>query len=139
MSTFEIQVYKSGIWSTDSCFDDRDIAMSEAERLDVTARHAGVRILQADYDEASNKSTCRVVFSKSRQSDASQDWRGEAKPASMALTSAANTDRASLPGLRRFSPKRGNASIYIGLAVAFIVFIAGAAAMIGFQEIAKYL
>ncbi len=138
MSTFEIQVYKSGNWNVDSYFDDREIAMSEAERINGSGRHAGVRILQEDYDEASNKSKCRVVFSKTRQSDENQEWRVQAKRASMTRTSATKGGNAR-PSRRRSSPKRSNASLSIGLIVAFMVLIAGAAAMIGLQEIAKYL
>ncbi len=138
MSTFEIQVYKSGTWNVDSYFDDREIAMSEAERLDVSGRHSGVRILREDFDEKSNKSKYRVVYSKTRQSDASQEWRVQAKRASMARTGAAQSSKAR-PNRRRSSPKRSNASLYIGLIVAFMVLIAGAAAMTGLQEIAKYL
>ena len=138
MSTFEIQVYKSGVWNVDSYFDDRDIAMSEAERLDVSGRHAGVRLLQEDFDETSNRSKCRVVFSKMRQSEESQDWRVQAKRASMVRTSAAKGGTAR-PRRNRTSRSKSNASIYIGLIVAFMVLIAGAAAMIGLQEIAKYL
>jgi hypothetical protein len=138
VSTFEIQVYKSGIWNVDSYFDDRDIAMSEAERLEETGRHAAIRVLQEDFDESSNKSQYRVVFSKSRQSEADQDWREQSKRASVTRTTAANGGRAR-PSRQRSSPKKGNAGLYIGIVVAFMVLVAGAAAMIGLQEIAKYL
>ena len=141
MSTFEIQLYKSGIWNADSYFDDRELAMSEAEKLSGSAKHAGVRVLQEDFDEKSNKSDCRVVFSKLRQADGNQDWRVEAKRTSMAKAGAAGGrkgGKASKDGSRS-SPKKSNASLYIGFVVAFIVLIAGAAAMIGLQEIAKYL
>ena len=139
MSTFEIQVYKSGGWNVDSYFDDREIAMSEAERLNESGRHAGVRILQEDYDEASNSSKCRVVFSKTRLSDASQEWRVQAKRTSMAKNGASAEGGNAPPSRRRSLPKNSSTSLYIGLVVAFMVLIAGAAAMIGLQEIAKYL
>lgn len=138
MSTFEIQVYKSGIWNADSYFDDRDIALSEAERLNGSGKHAGVRLLQDDYDEQSNTSNCRVVFTKMRQSDGNQDWRVDSKRTSMTRNSA-KKEAPARQSRSRAKPKKSNASIYIGLAVAFIVLIAGAAAMIGLQEIAKYL
>lgn len=141
MSTFEIQVYKGGIWSVDSYFDDREIAMSEAERLNESGRHAGVRILQEDYDEASNESKCRVVFSKTLNQHSDQDWRVQAKRTSMTRTSAGTTGNGSgaRPARRRSAARRSNTGFYVGLVVAFIVLIAGIAAMIGLQEIAKYL
>ena len=139
MSTFEIHVYKSGVWNVDSYFDDREIAVSEAERLNTSGRYAGVRILQEDYDDVSNKSTCRVVFSKMRQTDDNQSWRVGAKRASMARAGPDRSAAAARPRRSRSSPKSSNKSLYIGLVVAFLVLIAGAAAMIGLQEIAKHL
>ena len=140
MSTFEIQVYKSGDWNVDSYFDDREIALSEAERLNESGRHAGVRILQEDYDEASNRSKCRVVFSKTRLSDANHEWRVQANRAAMARDKGGSAKGGhARPSRRRSSAKGSSANFYIGLVVAFMVLIAGAAAMIGLQEIAKYL
>ena len=80
MSTFEIQVYKSGNWNVDSYFDDREIALSEAERINGSGRHAGVRILQEDYNEASNETKSRVVFSKTVESDENQEARAQDDP-----------------------------------------------------------
>ena len=139
MSTFEIQVYKSGDWNVDSYFDDREIALSEAERLNESGRHAGVRILQEDYDEASNRSKCRVVFSKTRLSDPSHEWRVQANRAAMTRKGGSTKGGNARPGRRRISAKGSGANFYIGIVVAFMVLIAGAAAMIGLQEIAKYL
>ena len=50
MSTFEIQVYKNGNWNVDSYFVDRDVALSEAGRLDEAVRHLGVRVVEENYD-----------------------------------------------------------------------------------------
>jgi hypothetical protein len=140
VSTFEIHVYKSGNWNVDSYFDDRDLAMSEAERLEGSGRYAGVRILQEDYDATSNKSNCRVVFSKIRQSGENQKWREQAKRDSTVRTDARKSDNAR-PGPSRKQPesKGSTTSLYIGIIVALVVLIAGAAAMIGLQEIVKYL
>jgi hypothetical protein len=139
VSTFEIQVYKSGVWNIDSYFDDREIAMSEAERLNESGRHAGVRILQEDYDEASNRSKCRVVYSRTKHSNARQERRGQGKRASMNREGASTREGNTRPSRRRPSPKNSSTSLYIGFVVALMVLIAGAAAMIGLQEIAKYL
>ena len=34
MKAFEIHTYQSGKWKIDSVFDDRDLAMFEAQRID---------------------------------------------------------------------------------------------------------
>lgn len=143
MSTFELQVYKTGIWNVDSYFDDRDLALSEAEKLDETRRHAGVRILQEDYDEGANISSCRVIFSKMRQSNDADSWRAQAKQAPAARPGGsvrgpvAGKSRAR--GNRQSTAKKSKSSLYLLLGIGLIVLIAGAAAMIGLQEIAKFL
>ena len=141
MSTFEIQVYKGGIWNVDSYFDDREIAMSEAERLNLSGRHAGVRVLQEDYDETTNEAKCRIVFSKTLNQHNDQEWRVQAKRNAMAQTVVPKQGGPSAArATRRRSPaKKSNAGFYVGLVIAFMVLIAGIAAMIGLQEIAKYL
>ena len=141
MSTFELQIFKSGNWSVDSYFDDRDLAMSEAEKIDGSGRHAGVRILQEDYDEPTNKSNCRVIFSKMRQTAENQEWRVQAQRAARRRTAGEQGDHDGELRIRRRRPasKKSNTSLYIALAVAFVLLIAGAAAMIGLQEFAKFL
>ena len=34
MKTYELQVYQNGAWKFDSYFDQRDMVLSEAERID---------------------------------------------------------------------------------------------------------
>jgi hypothetical protein len=150
VSSFEIQVYKSGIWNVDSYFDDRDMALSEAERLNETGRHAGVRILQEDYDEKTNSSDCRVVFSKIQQAEQGRDKRVQTKrtPTPTTRNSAApkdakdtkdTKDTKGRPTRKRSSAKKSGIGLYKGLAIAFVLLLAGIAAMIGLQEIAKNL
>ena len=138
MNTFEIQVYKSGTWHVDSYYDDRDMALSAAERLTDSDKDAGVRVLEDDYDETSSVSSCRVVFSQSLKSNNSHDRRKEAKRASKSRSNASKmTDARSTRGP---APHKGsNTSFYLGLVVGFVVLIAGVAATIGLQEIARYL
>ena len=137
MNTFEIQNYKSGTWHVDSYCDDRDVAMLEAERLTESDRHTGVRVLEEDYDEASSKSSCRVVFSQTLKSNKNHDGRTETKraPKVRNYTAKMNGDRST----RGQVPYTGsNFSFYLGLVVGFVVLIAGIVATIGLQEFSKY-
>jgi len=59
---FEIHTYQGGRWKIDSVFDDRDLAVFEAERMDVSGRYPGVRVVGEVFDEASNTTTSRTVF-----------------------------------------------------------------------------
>ena len=42
MRAFEIHTYQDGKWRIDSVFDDRELAMFEARRVDEGSRYAGV-------------------------------------------------------------------------------------------------
>ena len=138
VGTFEIQVYKGGIWNVDSFFDDREIALSEAERLNDTGRHAGVRILEEKYDESSNIARYRVVYSKLKNSGASDDWRKQARQTSK-ISSSSNNRARKRTVQRKAKSQKNKGGFYMSLIVAFVILIAGVAAMIGLQEIAKFL
>jgi hypothetical protein len=62
MRAFEIHTYHNGTWKIDSTFDDRDLALSEARRVDDGNRHAGVRVIEENHDESSNRTTTRTIF-----------------------------------------------------------------------------
>ena len=123
----------------DSYFDDREIALSEAERLNDGGRHAGVRVLQEDYDDASNNSKYRVVYSKTLKSEHNQDWRVEAKRASTITAQRQLKNTTVRTGRRRPLTKTRGISLWLSLIIALIVIIAGVAALIGLQEFEKYL
>ena len=44
MQAYEIQVYHNGRWEFDSYFNDRELVMSEAERMGGSGRYSGVRV-----------------------------------------------------------------------------------------------
>ena len=62
MRSFELQIYKDGKWKMDSVFDDRTCAIDEARKADESNRNAGVRVIEENYDEASNLTTTRTLF-----------------------------------------------------------------------------
>ena len=49
MKAFEIHTYQSGKWKIDSVFDDRDLAMFEAQRMDSSGRYTGIRVVEDIY------------------------------------------------------------------------------------------
>ena len=140
MSTFELQTFQAGKWAVDSYFDDRDLAMSEAEKLDVSGRHSGVRVLQEDFEGDNNRSSVRVIFSKLKGSDnADDDWRVKIQRTSQ----KASADRAD--GARGARPRRrpqkskSNSNLYLVISIAIVILLAGVAAMVGLQEFAKLI
>jgi hypothetical protein len=140
MSSFELQTYKAGKWEIDSYYDDRELALSEAERLDVGGRHNGVRVVEENYDETSNRSSYHVVFTKMKRiSGSGDDWRSNAQRVARRNRAAAGPSGEVRPRSRaREAPKRG-ANLYLIVILALVLLIGGVAAMIGLQEVARLM
>ena len=66
MKAYEIHTFKDGVWKIDSVFDDRDLAVHEATKIDEGSRYAAVRVIEENYDEVSNLTTTRTIFRGSR-------------------------------------------------------------------------
>jgi hypothetical protein len=72
LRAYEIHIFTGGKWKIDSVFDDRDLALFEAQRMDDSGRHAGIRVIEEEFDHSTQKSKVRTIFrgSKVEQSNA---------------------------------------------------------------------
>jgi hypothetical protein len=66
MKAFEIHTYQSGKWKIDSVFDDRDLAMFEASRMDESGRYSGVRVIEEIFVEQTQQTRTRTIFRGSK-------------------------------------------------------------------------
>src|SRR5271157_80572 len=66
MVAFELQTYQGGSWKIDSMFDDRDLAIMEAQRLGKSDRYSAVRLIEEVYNPETQNSTSRTIFRTSR-------------------------------------------------------------------------
>jgi hypothetical protein len=62
MKAFEIHTFQSGKWKVDSVFDDRSLAIFEAQRMEGSNRFAAIRVIEEDYDGENNRTTTRTIF-----------------------------------------------------------------------------
>jgi hypothetical protein len=70
LRAYEIHTFQGGRWKIDSVFDDKDLALFEATRMDEAGRHAGVRVIEEEYDENTQKTKIRTVYRGSKIADA---------------------------------------------------------------------
>ncbi len=61
MDTYELQVYQNGGWQFDSYYDDRDLVLSEAERIDAAGRYLGVRVREERFNEERESSSYKTI------------------------------------------------------------------------------
>ncbi|HUN51759.1 MAG TPA: hypothetical protein VMU42_11595 [Candidatus Sulfotelmatobacter sp.] len=66
MVAFELQTYQGGAWKIDSMFDDRDLAVMEAQRLGKSDRYSAVRLIEEVYNPETQNTTTRTIFRTSR-------------------------------------------------------------------------
>ena len=62
MKSFEIQLYRSGTWKTDSIYDDRALAEMEARRMEGSTRYGSLRIIEEIFDEKTDTTKLRTIY-----------------------------------------------------------------------------
>lgn len=60
--SYELQTYLGGAWKIDSIYDDRQIAIYEAQRLHAGGRFSAVRVIEERFDENHGRITSKTVF-----------------------------------------------------------------------------
>lgn len=66
LRVYEIHTYRSGTWKIDSVFDDRDLALMEAERVDHSNRFPAVRVVEETFDDVSQEGGTRTIYRSSK-------------------------------------------------------------------------
>jgi hypothetical protein len=79
MKAFEIHTYQSGKWKIDSVFDDRDLAMFEAQRMDESGRYTSIRVVGEIYVESTQETKTRTIFRGSKVAAANAEQLRKSK------------------------------------------------------------
>lgn len=88
MKSFELQLYRDGVWKTDSIYDDRGLAELEARRLDESPRYGHVRVIEEVYDEKTNRTALRTIFRGSKFHELNEKKLEETRQAKAKLARA---------------------------------------------------
>ena len=62
MRAYEIHTFQSGRWTIDSVFDDKELAMFEAQQMDESGRYSGVRVIEEAFNDRDRKIRARTIF-----------------------------------------------------------------------------
>lgn len=136
MKAFEIQTYQDGKWRINSIFDDRELALFEARRVDESSRYSAVRVIEELFDEASPKTSTKTIFRGGRAAETRMPKEPVAKKKATVKRSgrgAANRSRAHRPGVRR-PPAKQKTSMAGPVIILLLVIILGGTAMFGLQH-----
>lgn len=80
---YEIHTCNQGAWKIDSVFDDRELAMQEAERLARTQRYSEVRAVEESFNEDTQRNSTRTIFRAAREEPEARVDRSEEALASL--------------------------------------------------------
>jgi len=154
MRAYEIQLFKDNKWEFDSYINDCGTAMAEAERLLATNRHEGVRVIEEEYDPATNRSKCNILLSQMRKPQRYargpvRGGTGRRKTSSKRAAprrrrtggrrpASGKTAARRRPAVSRRKEKAQMGTLSL-LWVGIIIVISGIAALIGLQEVAEFL
>lgn len=137
MKAFEIHTYQDGKWRIDSVFDDRELALFEARRVDAGSRYSGVRVIEENYDESSDLTTTRTIFrggTLDRQERARKNAQ-EAAERKKVRRSAGSRERSSGKQARKRQQKTSHFVVPVLILGALV--LVGLAALFGLQELSK--
>jgi|LNFM01.1.fsa_nt_gb hypothetical protein len=62
MVVFEIHTFREGVWKIDSVFDDKELAVTEAQRMERAGRYSAIRVVEETFDEQTEKGNTRTVY-----------------------------------------------------------------------------
>jgi hypothetical protein len=135
MQSFELQVLDRGKWKMDSVYDDRTLAIAEAERVNEGRRYVGIRVVEEVYDEATNMSKCRTLF---RGGTGKTEEPHKPKAATRPKGAMPRTGRGGEPvGSRRAEPKAKKSSFLGPVMMLLVVALVGAVAFFGLEHLSS--
>ena len=88
---YEVQTFEEGSWQIASMFDDKELALVEARRLEEGLRRRETRVVEETHDEESNRTKSKVVYT-------SPKIRADASPSGVVSTPQ--------PAMRTYPRKR---------------------------------
>ncbi len=73
MRAYEIHTFQSGRWKIDSVFDDKELALFEAHRMDDSGRYSGVRVIEEAFNNRDRKMKARTIFRGTKVTQANEN------------------------------------------------------------------
>ena len=131
MMSYEIHTYQGGQWKSDSVFDNRELALLEAQKMVDGKRHPSVQVFEEDYDEATNKSTTRRIFKGG--GDVESNNRKKPAKAKKGSASRGVADKERAGNGKRGGRAKKRTSLTVPITVLSLLAAVALAALIGLR------
>ena len=135
MKTYELHTYLKGVWKIDSMFDDPEIAIEEAKRVEESRRYSGIRVIEEVYDQDKNRTATRTIF---RGGLTGQPTKERKVVKSKQVASGPHFGTGKEPVPRAAAPAREKANSLVGrIIILAVCIIVGLLALFGLQYLAR--
>lgn len=136
MKAFEIHTFQSGKWKIDSVFDDRDLALFEAQRMDESGRYTGIRVIEEIYVESTQETKTRTIFRGSKVEQANAEQLQKAKQTRANAAKAKKKPQGDVAQRKAAAKRRKvkkKSNLVRLIVITLIIAIAAGGAMFGLQ------
>lgn len=132
MRAYEIQTYHGGRWKIDAVFDDRALAMFEAQRMDEGNRYSGVRVVEETFNVSTQKTSIRTIYRGGRAEN--RAYKQENQPTPKRPNVAARGGGRDRVGKRGKPAKKKKSGFAGPLIILSVLIIAGLAGLFALQQ-----
>ena len=132
MKAYEIHTFKDGQWKIDSVFDDRELALHEARKVEEGGRYSSLRVIEENYDEVSDLTTTRTIFRGGTSKQNAKKVRAAAANTKKKYSRGGAGEEPVRKSRPVSQPKKGN-GLLVPILSLIIVILAGVAGMLGLQ------
>jgi len=134
---YEVHRYNSGKWEIQAIFDEKELALSEARRLESGLRAMETRVVEETHDETSKRTRSKTIYETPKVRSETPANSAPAKPAPKKKKAPTPKDdiesRANRP---RPKPKKSSGPSFWVIGLTFVLLIgAGAAALYALQRL----
>ncbi len=116
--TYELCVFYDGQWKVDSLYDDREIALYEAQRVLARSHCTGVRIAEERFRESTATYETRTIFRKTRVDGSNDD--GLERERKSRRDAEARTRAAELQNANSYNETAGPVSVQTSIEYGLI-------------------
>lgn len=78
--SYELLSFKGGSWIIESVYDNKDVAVQEARRLLEGRHQKGVKVIEEKYDDTTDNTMTRIVFSRQKGEEKPRPKQRKDKP-----------------------------------------------------------
>ena len=129
---YEVQVYEGGDWQIASMFNERELALMAARRIEEGLRRKETRVVEETHDEDSGRTRSKVIYStpklRSQDSPPAQAKTPDIKPKSEPRQTRRSTRRRPPAAAAKSAP-----NLMILLLTFVLIFSLGIAGIIGLR------